>query len=149
MLRAPASRVMLPVFRDPRFDMRVFGPFILSCVVVTALAACPSEIDPGGAGCGPDQECADGLACQDGTCVAECSDDGDCDQGVCESGSGLCVDCLDQSDCGSEGLVCNAFTNRCVEPALACTSDADCGGQRCDTIKGACVECISENDCRD
>src|SRR5687768_11080630 len=109
-------------------------------IVALASSGCPSEVNPDGGGCGPDQECADGLACQDGTCISRCSDGGDCQRGACDVISGLCVDCLRQEDCG-DGLVCNEFTNRCVEPVLGCTSDDECGGLRCDTIKGACVEC--------
>lgn len=114
--------------------------------VALSMSGCPSEVNPDGGGCGPDQECADGLACQDGACIARCDDGGDCQRGACDLASGLCVDCLRTEDCG-DGLVCNDFTNRCVEPVLGCTSDGECDGLRCDTIKGACVECLSEGDC--
>lgn len=129
------------------------SPVSLRCFVIALLlavtlgsAGCPSPIDPGGGGCGVDQPCAQGLACQEGACIARCEARGDCDNGVCEINTGLCVDCLNPEDCG-DGLVCNAFTNRCVVPVLGCTSDDECGGLRCDTVKGSCVECLSEGDC--
>lgn len=122
--------------------------FTLLAAVALAMSGCPSEVNPDGGGCGPDQECADGLACQDNVCIQRCADGGDCAAGACDVVSGLCVDCLRQEDCG-DGLVCNEFSNRCVVPVLGCTSDDECGGLRCDTIKGACVECLSEGDCDD
>jgi hypothetical protein len=123
--------------------------FGLVAVVVgggALLAACPTEVAVGGGGCDVDRECAEGLACQDGTCIVRCESRDDCDRGVCELSKGLCVDCVQPEDCG-DGLVCNAFSNRCVQPIVACTGDGECAGLRCDTVKGSCVECLVEEDC--
>lgn len=115
------------------------------CLVGAALAAGCNEGGPDAAGCSDEQPCADGLACQDGACVTPC-DEGGCTRGVCDVTTGLCVDCLDSTSC-PEGLVCNEFTNRCVQPISGCTSDEECGGLRCDATKGACVECLADGDC--
>ena len=54
--------------------------FVL-CVIGVA-AGCPSPVNPGGEGCGVDQPCAAGLACQEGACIARCDQGGSCDNGV-------------------------------------------------------------------
>jgi Cys-rich repeat protein len=123
----------------------------LSLVAVTAAlvalvaSGCPGEVDTGGQACSATQPCTDGLACQDGQCIARCTDGG-CADGLCDLTSGLCVDCLDSTQC-PDGFVCNDFTNRCVQPVQGCTQDSECGGLHCDTLKGSCVQCLEDGHC--
>lgn len=139
-------------------DGRCWAPDTLACATD---AGCPAGWGCFGGYCKPgcdlSRECAPGLACRDGECVAaptpplppttaHCTARFGCEPGdggvsrVCDVSRGECVaavgatcavpeDCPPGTRCGPSGL---------CEPG--CVMDWDCSAsQRCDRVRGSCV----------
>ncbi len=127
---------------------------LVGCSALFALAAgCSAEGSVEGGSCVSSADCASGLVCTDGTCVARsetdgggggpdgarpdaglppCASDDDCGGGVCVAGA--CCDSADRvcgTSCCSGEEVC--FASACVVPGGECRTAEDCEeGQYCE-----------------
>gem|GEM_PF-5178634 len=106
-------------------------------------------------GCTRDEQCDDGNACTDDTCVGGkcvftpndelCDDQDECTDDWCDPVEGCMhepVECPDDQD---------KCTNDLCDPVEGCIYEpVDCPeGQVCDPETGECVECLTDDDCDD
>jgi Cys-rich repeat protein len=90
-------------------------------------------------GCLMDSQCAAGLICQGGSCIASCSA-----QNPCGSGNECCTQrCVneqtDVNNCGSCGHTCGSGESCCGGQCTTLTTQANCGA--CGTACGAGSAC--------